>query len=504
MVALKFLRNEKHSFLSMLLRKYYFLAFAFVISLCSVQANNIQVQQAKLVELDTISKSVYIQFDISWDNSWRSALGVANYDGAWIFAKYKPVNGNWKHITFSTNLADYSILNDNGVAATIEPSSTAKAALIYRTNSGDGTNNWQGIKLKWNYSYDDVPINQEIVIQVFAIEMVYIPQGAFFLGSGGTGVSEFYTAGSNSPYLVQNENAITVSSANGNLYYNSSTYGGDRQGIVPALFPKGYKAFWCMKYEITLEQYSDFLNTLTINQKATRFANNFNNKRNFIKLVNGVYGCDANNNSILNEADDGQNIACNYLSWADGAAYADWAGLRAMTEFEYEKACRGTAAAVPDEFAWGTTTIIQATDITNQNLSTEVVSPDNANCVFGEILQGPVRVGNFARENSSKESAGASFYGVMDLTGNLWERTVTIGNTKGRSFTNVHGNGSLDVNGNADINKWPGIGATGSGFRGGDWKYNSSYCKVSDRIISTNTSGGRNAGFGFRCVYGLP
>ena len=46
-----------------------------------------------------------------------------------------------------------------------------------------------------------------------------------------------------------------------------------------------------------------------------------------------------------------------YMCWADCATYADWAGLRPMTELEFEKACRGPLKPVPDEYAWGTAAV---------------------------------------------------------------------------------------------------------------------------------------------------
>ena len=44
---------------------------------------------------------------------------------------------------------------------------------------------------------------------------------------------------------------------------------------------------------------------------------------------------------------------CNHLCWADAVAFAAWAGLRPMTELEYEKACRGPGYAHHGELAWG-------------------------------------------------------------------------------------------------------------------------------------------------------
>ncbi len=52
--------------------------------------------------------------------------------------------------------------------------------------------------------------------------------------------------------------------------------------------------------------------------------------------------------------------ACNRVLWHDGATYADWAGLRPMTELECEKACRGPVYPVTGEYAWGNTTFSRA------------------------------------------------------------------------------------------------------------------------------------------------
>ena len=41
------------------------------------------------------------------------------------------------------------------------------------------------------------------------------------------------------------------------------------------------------------------------------------------------------------------------MNWQDLTSYLDWSGLRPMTEFEYEKACRGTLNPVAYEYPWG-------------------------------------------------------------------------------------------------------------------------------------------------------
>jgi formylglycine-generating enzyme required for sulfatase activity len=181
-------------------------------------------------------------------------------------------------------------------------------------------------------------------------------------------------------------------------------------------------------------------------------------------------------------------VACNYLSWMDGAAYSDWSGLRPMTELEFEKACRGTATPVANEYAWGNTTATAATGISNGGLANETPSNSGANAVYGNSgTGGPLRVGTFANGSSTRAQSGASYYGIMELSGNLWERPVTVGNATGRAFTGVHGDGALSTQWPRQRNGLAGpysdevTGATGSGFRGGGWAGDASGMRASDR-----------------------
>ncbi len=468
----------------------------------SGKANNLEIGIPLVVERNTSEQYVKVQFDISWDNSWRTSNAPNNYDGIWLFVKYKKVSdGNWYHATLNT---ENNSTGSQGTAATLQIRSDGVGAMFYRSADGNGTFSSTNVKLCWNYGIDGLDNNIDELVseyKVFGVEMCYVPEGAFYVGSGGT--NHFFTYGSNNLFQITSENALNVGQSNGYLW----AWGYIETSTIPAAFPKAYNYFWCMKYEITQEQYSDFLNTLTPSQQANRFPNAFNSYRHFIKLVNGIYGCDGNNNNILNEAEDGQNIACNWLSWADGIAYSDWAGMRPITELEFEKACRGTATPVANEYACGNTTVIQATGISNSGTATEVTTPANANCVYNSAsgVQGPVRVGNFARAGSSRQCSGASYYGIMELSGNLWERPVTIGNTSGRAFTGVLGDGSLDPSGNSNVTNWPGTNADGSGCRGGNWGDSSyeHFCWVSDRSLAASTEPDRFFYNGFRCVMGV-
>jgi hypothetical protein len=33
-------------------------------------------------------KTIMVNFNLSWDNSWRSSVGPSNWDAAWVFVKF--------------------------------------------------------------------------------------------------------------------------------------------------------------------------------------------------------------------------------------------------------------------------------------------------------------------------------------------------------------------------------------------------------------------------------
>ena len=499
-----------------------FTALALLLFAGSVAANNINVSNIRVTGQNTTAGEnnpanyTLVQFDLSWENSWRTSSAPNNWDAAWVFVKYRVGSGDWQHAWL--NNTGHS--SGTGTSATIDAglltpgtafhatTNPALGVFIYRSADGTGNFSITGAQLRWNYGANGVADNATVDVKVFAIEMVYVPAGNFYVGSGGTETSAFYMyPTTTNPYQITGEGAITVGTTDGNLYYPSSTYGGDQSGPIPANFPKGYAAFYCQKYEISQQQYVDFLNTLTSAQASTRYPNATTN-RHAITVSGGVY-------STTNPY-----VACNFLSWMDGAAYSDWAGLRPMTELEFEKACRGLETPVANEYAWGTATVAgNAYTLENDNATNEGIasnystSTGNASYdITDGSIDGPLRVGIFAAnaDNQGRITAGASYYGIMELSGNLWERAVTVGNATGRDFTGLHGNGALSTNGHANETAWPGLtsgevtGATGSGFRGGVWNGNASLMRVSDRTGAAFTRAPRNDACGFRAVRVAP
>lgn len=532
-----------------------------------VRANDIAVSVATLTGQDVSAGAnnaanfTFVQFDLNWSNSWRTSTGPANWDAAWIFVKYQINSGtgctpnpNWLPATISSTSAHHSVLTDNGVPATFSAAGDGTGVFVYRSGDGSGSINWDQVRLRWNYGADGILDACNVTIKVYAIEMVYIPQGNFYVGDGASNSGQFESAVSGTPYQVTSEAAIVLGGGGPGSMGNNNRAGQASQDdfadaisvTLPLDFPKGFNDFYSMKYEITQEQYVEFLNVLTSTQQLARHGATLVNRfftngttpanRNGVKCTTlpvgatpGVYACDLNNNGVVNQSGDGQNIAIPYLSSMDLLAYLDWAGLRPMTELELEKMGRGPLPAVLNEYAWGSANIYATSyaALTNSGAGNEL--PNSPSTTLGNSayatttnvggIQGPLRAGIFATATSSRVTAGAGYYGVMELTGNVWELPVGVGHVAGRSFTGLHGNGTITAAGNADVDFWPGAngnntltvantspntGSTGSAgmmFRSGSWS-ETTYLRLSDRSYSgwsgLNTRDSRMGGRGVR------
>lgn len=488
-------------------------------------ANNVAVENVSLTEQNTTGHYTQIKFNISWENSWRTSSAPNNWDAVWVFAKYRIGSGKWNHCTLDTVNANHTAPSGSTIDAPNETkngNALAPGIFIYRSADGSGSNNWSGVKLRWNYGTDGVADDAIVDVKVFAIEMVYIPQGSFSLYNGE---SSNLTANFNSGNTISSEDAIaenTITWERSESNWCGSGTSDGSSGYNAALgvnYPKGYKAIYCMKYEISQGQYADFLNMLTDAQDDNRFPNANGRYRHTISGSYGSYSASR------------PNRACNYLNWADGLAYADWAGLRPMTELEFEKICRGSKSA-GTEYAWGNTTITSAATISGTEDGTETIINDDANCCYFQDLEGeglaggdagfgPLRCGIFATGSSTREKSGASYYGVMEMSGNLWECCITVAKycynnstwnneTGASSFDGQHGDGVLDASGYANVSNWPsptaesGWTAYGSSIRGGAWDSTVAELRVSVRQLAAYPYAYRNYTNGFRCGRSAP
>jgi hypothetical protein len=243
-----------------------------------------------------------------------------------------------------------------------------------------------------------------------------------------------------------------------------------------------------------------FFNTLTTTQKSTRDITTVKSDallaRNNVSWTSGDAALPDNGGGATYGG-----VAMNYISWADLLAYLDWSGLRPMSELEFEKAARGPLQAISGEYAWGSTSLTQATSVSNSGLPNERTQ-SGSNMAHNTSIDGPVRVGSFASGVNTRVAAGGGYYGAMELSSNLWERTITIGNSTGRNFERKnHGDGILTSSGNADVSTWPGTdgsSAVGSGNKGGSYQMATGWSRISNRGYAALPGTSRGAGSGGR------
>lgn len=313
------------------------------------------------------------------------------------------------------------------------------------------------------------------------------------------------------------DNSVLISGPQTDMNNRIGLYADDGDdkwyGKTPLTYPNGYPAFWAMKYEISQEQYVAFLNKLTIDQQKARTIQSamenlkegdyvFNPSadktrpvsRNGIVLAskgqNGepcVFANNLNWNDDYAQDGDGQTLACNFLNAGDMMAYADWCGLRPLSELEFEKMGRRPfpEAAIWNEYAWNANTgYSPSTTIPDGNAGSKQEKPDG-NVNAERKLKGPVRCGAYAANLGGQTAAGASFWGVMELSGNLAEIYYNA-NFEGRRFCANkdihHGNGTLNVVGNTDISNtyWP-IHEKAFAVRGGSYRSDKAQLAISDR-----------------------
>lgn len=470
-------------------------------------ANNIQLQKVSLADTNRAAKTVNIKMNISWEHSWRDSI---NWDAAWIIIKYKEPKDSiwkWKHAQLSKTGNSIGSATEMKI---IVPDDRI-GAFFYRSAIGSGNVSSDNVKLLWNYGAAGVANIDSVEVRVFATEMVYVPDGSFCLGDGD---GNSYKSGNSfhlksAPYnyavitdkwsplistfdrnntnsmddQVLLNDGIRVSGANGIDINN------DRLADYPN-FPTGYKGFYCMKYKVTQGQYTDFLNTVAVNDTTQNLINSYTatSSSDFLQTVpKHLQAAWGNLGDFIYQyffPQDKQRHTITFdslqlkfiVSRPDRAyalmdlnksfSFSEWFGLRPMSELEFEKACRGPLPpySLPPfrtDNVWGADSayplptyssyltfsgVENGTEVfSDYNIDKRNLDPYNLIIPNGDGGTGPYRVGIFATDESTRISSGASYYGIMDLGKITHEIVVPFSNSRFREFNYSNGKGILSA-----------------------------------------------------------
>jgi hypothetical protein len=422
-------------------------------------------------------KTATITVDLAWNPSWRNA---ENHGAAWVFFKVRAEGAKeWQHVRLAAdrvlNPSGYGVARSNKKMDILVPAGADGFTGMFVRRATQGSK--CAVDLKGVTAICDLAgtpgIAKDTKVQVgaFGLIMVYVPDGPFCLGSGGTESFGFYqyTDGKQEtmPFKVTNSAAIPTGKQDGRLWARGAEPKDD--GELPATFPNGYAAFYCAYNPLSGSQYTHFLNLLPPEVSDVHYHQTPEEPEpgtktgHYMPWTGEIHRTGTASNytyRFVHYRPDGRmkHTGIRWLSWADSAAYMAWAGLRPMTELEYEKAMRGPRRPIPDE----------------------------AHNSYYEI---PTR--------------------GTGHTGRPRERTVTAATIEGWSpdkFLATHGLGTATLP--AD---WPQANAVGVGFRGGyfngydgDSLGGAEFSRTSNRKAAALVDPERRGGYGIRAIRTAP
>lgn len=510
------------------MKKQILLFFTLLLASVVLKANNLVVTNAKQVSLNEIS------FNLSWENSWYVGGAPSNHDAAWIFIKYRECGGDgpYIHALLSTTMTDHHFdsqltyatpisLNDRfgnvPAGATVANGLGNNTGCMVRRKAfgkGDITSALCTLKVV-STAATPFETGKDYEIKVIGIEMVFVRTEGYTAGDGELCTNSFKQLG------ITGEDAIPADALKAG------------QVALPLEYPKGYQGFYCMKYEITEGQFYDFMNAgAGLMSSPTDFTG--------LNRNNLTIGGTTTPDRAQNYMKWGDLTA--YLDWAalrpiteleyeksckgsgtfstQGYAWGTVSYRRVLYLSGTEDGTE-TAATIEsnahcyEEFTtvfnsttpngavycrqlnsnatrakWGVSThcdwAVPSFPTTETNWAYYYFTPIY---MCGSDLSqgwGPVGAGLFARDATlSRETTGATYYGIMEMSGNVAEQCVDIAST---GYKGTWGNGYL-TSGVADVADWPATNAARC-LRGGGYSLPATNMRVCDRQYKATTGNG--------------
>jgi formylglycine-generating enzyme required for sulfatase activity len=152
--------------------------------------------------------------------------------------------------------------------------------------------------------------------------------------------------------------------------------------------------FWIARTEVTVAQFAAFVEATGYQTTSEEAGSSYTWTGSEWKDVAGAsWRAPRGPGSSV---DDKQDHPVTHISWDDAQAFSRWAGVRLPTEAEWEKACRSTDSRI---YPWG------------------INGPDKSRANYNMNVGDTTAVGSFP--------AGKSPYGLLDMSGNVWEWTQT-------------------------------------------------------------------------------
>jgi formylglycine-generating enzyme required for sulfatase activity len=195
------------------------------------------------------------------------------------------------------------------------------------------------------------------------------------------------------------------------------------EGVGPGRHVNIPYSYWFSKYEITVGQFAEFLNTALVAGEIVRINNTIQTSGSFFNGVpfqTQIYelGQDIQWNLNKLEVLQGKTNFPVTVNWYGAVAFAQYYGYDLPTDAEWEKAARG-----PDHDGLGEHQIYPWGNSVNGGNANYSGSGDPF-----EGQGGRTPVGYYSGQQSPFGPDMANAYGLYDIAGNVleWTRTVTI------------------------------------------------------------------------------